>query len=112
MPAEAFGLPAAGSQVIAATADWAASDTPGFLVRSLVEAPGLKTRLMRVEAGAHAASHSHDAIEIVYVLDGQLYDDAGDHHAGDCIVRAAGAAHVAGSREGATLLLVYAGGDA
>ncbi|CAN5384882.1 hypothetical protein BH10PSE15_BH10PSE15_02040 [soil metagenome] len=103
-------LPDSGSVVVPVADDWIASGTPGFPMRQLVETDGLKLRVMRVEPGAYADSHAHQAAELVYILDGDFYDDAGPHLPGDCIIRAAGASHVAGSRNGATLLLVYAGG--
>lgn len=105
--AEPLGVPQQGSRWTAPSGAWSESETPGFLVRPLLETPAIATRLMRVEAGAHAELHAHDTVEQVYVLDGDFYDDAGDHSVGTFIVRQAGAPHVAGSRGGATLLLVY-----
>jgi len=67
---------------------------------------------MRIEAGGHVGLHAPDAIEQVYVVDGIFYDDAGDHPAGTFIVRQAGAPHLAGSHDGATLLLIYTDGAA
>jgi anti-sigma factor ChrR (cupin superfamily) len=63
---------------------------------------------MRVEPGTVSAPHAHDRIEQVYILDGSLYDDDGSEHpAGSFIVRAAGAVHGGGSRDGATMLVIY-----
>ncbi|WP_404710076.1 cupin domain-containing protein [Sphingomonas sp. MMS24-J13] len=104
-----LGLPAAGSRATPPAGDWAPSPgSPGWSVRALLLAPGLSTQLMRVEPGTVSAPHAHDQTEQVYILDGSLYDDDGTiHPAGTFIVRAAGAVHGGGSRDGATMLVVY-----
>lgn len=105
----ALGVPTAGSRALPPAQDWVPSPgSPGWHVRALLETAGFATQLMRVEPGTVSAPHAHDRIEQVYVIDGSLYDDDGSEHpAGSFIVRAAGAIHGGGSRDGATLLVVY-----
>jgi len=88
---------------------WQPTDTAGFWIRPLVEdaRAGHKTWLMKIDAGAFAPLHDHAELEQIYVLDGSFYDQERSYAAGDFIVRAPGAPHTAGSREGALVLLVY-----
>ncbi len=88
---------------------WQDSGSPGFLIKPLLEDParGLRTWLMKVEAGAWSPLHSHSEIEQVYVLEGSFYDQDGSYGPGDYVVRAAGAEHSAGSESGALVLLFY-----
>ena len=105
-----LSLPTAGSIVLqASTIPWQDCGAEGFWIKPLLEDKknGLRTWLMKVDAGAFSAMHAHDEIEQIYILEGSFYDQ--DHHyvAGDFIVRAAGAMHTAGSDEGALVMLVY-----
>ena len=90
-------------------AEWESSAATGFSYKPLFEdaQAGLKTMLMKVEAGALAAPHSHDQLEQVLVLEGEFYDEYRDYGPGDFVVRAPGAMHTGGSRSGATVLLIY-----
>ena len=56
---------------------------------------------------AHAAPHSHDQVEHVYVLEGSFSDEYGTYHAGDYLVRSPGSDHSAQTERGATVLLMY-----
>jgi len=93
----------------AETMAWQESEEGGFLLKPLVEdeKAGIRTWLMKVEAGAFSELHAHEEYEQVYVLSGSFYDQDREYHAGDFIVRAPGAMHTAGSRDGALMLLVY-----
>jgi anti-sigma factor ChrR (cupin superfamily) len=104
-----LGIPSEGSRAVPPTEDWVPSPgSPGWFVRSLLETPGFSTQLMRVEPGTITTPHAHGTIEQVYVLDGSFYDDdGGEYPAGSFIVRAADAIHSGGSRDGATLLVIY-----
>jgi len=62
---------------------------------------------MKIDPGAASASHSHDDIEQIYVLEGTFYDQEGSYEAGNYLVRAAGTEHIAGSLEGCIVLLTY-----
>lgn len=105
----AMSLPRAGSTMARAGREWQECGSPGFLIQPLLEdeGAGLRTWLMKVEPGAFASAHSHAEVEQLYILDGELYDDDASYGVGDYVVRAAGAEHISGSREGATVLVVY-----
>lgn len=107
----AKGQVIAGSRYVKRSDDWVPMDAPGFYVQDLHADGDGRTMLMRVDPGAHAESHSHLGTEQIYVIAGTFYDDAGEHSVGDYIVRVSGAPHTAGSHAGATLLLIYTGGD-
>jgi anti-sigma factor ChrR (cupin superfamily) len=104
-----LGIPSAGSRALPPADQWQPSPgSPGWDFRALLDAPGLSTQLMRVAPGTVSAPHAHDRTEQVYILDGSLYDDDGSEHpVGTFIVRAAGAVHGGGSRDGATMLVFY-----
>ena len=105
-------VPSEGSRATSPAGDWTPSPgSPGWFVRPLLATPGFSTQLMRVEPGTTTAPHAHDRIEQVYVLEGGFYDDdGGEYPAGSVIARAAGAIHSGGSRDGATMRVIY--GDA
>ncbi len=104
-----LGIPSEGSRTTAPAEDWAPSPgSPGWSVRPLLETPGCSTQLMRVEPGTITRPHAHDTVEQVYIIEGSLYDaDGTEHPAGSFIVRAPGAVHAGGSRDGATILVIY-----
>jgi anti-sigma factor ChrR (cupin superfamily) len=95
--------------VDAAAAAWQDCGADGFFIKPLMEDAdsGLRTWLMKVEAGAFSAPHAHDEVEQIYVLDGTFYDQEKTYAAGEYIVRAPGAMHTAGSETGAVVLLFY-----
>lgn len=101
-------LPPEGSRRIAAGA-WTAGERPGELLRSLIDDPaGYRTMLMQVAPGPLGELHAHDTIEQIYVLEGDFFDDEASYGPGDFVVRMPGALHRAGSRDGCTMLIVYA----
>ena len=105
-----LSLPAVGSTVLQASAlPWQDCGAEGFWIKPLLEDKenGLRTWLMKVDAGAFSAMHAHDEIEQIYVIEGTFYDQDHCYRAGDYIVRAAGAMHTAGSDDGALVMLVY-----
>ena len=89
--------------------DWQDCGVPGFWIKPLLEdeSQGIRTWLMKVDAGAYSAPHSHREIEQVYVLEGSFYDQDGSYAPGQYIVRAPGVIHSAGSKDGAVVLLFY-----
>ena len=106
----ALALAHAGSLLLKAhQMPWQESDEPGFLLKPLLEDEGAKVRtwLMKVEPGAFSNLHAHEEYEQVYVLEGSFYDQDREYQAGDFILRAPGAMHTAGSKEGALMLLFY-----
>ena len=88
---------------------WQGSDAPGFWVKPLIEDDhqGIRTWLMKVDPGAFSDMHGHSEYEQIYVLEGAFYDQDHEYGPGDFIVRAPGALHTAGSKEGAVVLLFY-----
>ncbi len=90
-------------------ANWEPTDTDGFWVKRLYEddSRGECTWLMRIDAGASAPSHAHEAFEQVYVLDGSFYDDDRLVKAGEFCARSPGAVHSTTSDEGAVVLVIY-----
>ena len=88
---------------------WQGSDAPGFRVKPLIEDDhqGIRTWLMKVDPGAFSDMHGHSEYEQIYVLEGAFYDQEHEYGPGDFIVRAPGALHTAGSKEGAVVLLFY-----
>ncbi|WP_397453024.1 cupin domain-containing protein [Pseudomonas sp. NA-150] len=103
--------PIQGSQYYrAATEEWQLTATPGFWIKPLFAEParGEKTFLMRVDAGAHAMSHTHEGeLEQLLVLEGSFFDQERTLNVGDYCCRAPDAAHSAGSEHGAILLVMY-----
>ena len=110
-----IGLPKAGSAVARAVDAWM-DDGPGVQINPLMDDPaGYRTTLMRVDPGPLGEAHFHDEVEQVYVLDGDFFDEENSYTAGDLVVRAGGAMHRSGSKNGCTMLLIYtpaAKGDA
>ncbi len=106
--ATSIPLPISDSIKIAA-GDWLPGAQPGEAVRTLIDDPrGYRTMLSRVPAGPIGARHAHEEIEQIYVLDGDFFDDDADYGPGDFVLRMPGAMHRAGSRNGCTMLIVYA----
>ncbi len=104
------GLPVQGSSNLdTGQVEWQDCGASGFRIKPILEdaSAGVRTWLMRVNAGAFSPPHSHDQIEQVYVLEGTFYDDERTYRAGEYVVRAAGALHSAGSVDGALVLLFY-----
>jgi anti-sigma factor ChrR (cupin superfamily) len=64
--------------------------------------------LMKIEPGPIGTLHAHDEIEQIYVMDGDFYDDDASYGTGDFVLRMPGAMHRAGSKNGCTMLIVYA----
>ena len=103
-------LPAVGSALLqSGQFDWQGCGAEGFWIKPLLEdeEKGLRSWLMKVDAGAFSPMHAHDEIEQIYVIEGSFYDQDHQYIAGDFVVRAAGAMHTAGSQEGALVMLVY-----
>lgn len=71
------------------------------------EQAGIRTWLMKVDAGAFSPLHAHDEIDQIYVLQGSFYDQHKTYDTGEYIVCAAGKMHSAGSAAGALVLLFY-----
>ncbi len=101
-------LPHSGSIKIEAS-DWQAGERPGERVRSLVDDPrGYRTMLMKIAPSPLSTLHSHSEIEQIYVMEGDFFDDDASYGPGDFVLRMPGAMHRAGSKNGGTMLIVYA----
>lgn len=102
------------NSVSAAELEWQECGAAGFMIKPLMEdaGAGLRTWLMKVDAGAFSESHAHDECEQIYVLEGSFYDQEKTYQAGEYIVRAPGALHTAGSESGALVLLFYSADSA
>lgn len=108
--AVALKLPASESLMLKSKEmPWQGCDAPGFWVKPLIEdeSQGVRTWLMKVDAGAFSEMHGHSEYEQIYVLEGSFYDQDHVYGPGDFIVRAPGALHTAGSKAGAVVLLFY-----
>ena len=92
---------------------WQSCGTDGFWIKPLFEDSNTSQRtwLMKVDAGAWSPAHAHTELEQIYVLEGTFYDEEKNYAAGDYIIRAPGAMHTAGSRDGALVMLVYSAGE-
>ncbi|MBU6266785.1 MAG: cupin domain-containing protein [Sphingomonadales bacterium] len=108
---DSLPLPASGTRRVGAGGEWRES-APGFLEVPLLDdaRAGLRTVLMKMAPGCYSPRHSHDRAEQIYVIEGEFHDDDTIYGAGDYLVRPAGTPHIAGSREGATVLVIYAAG--
>ena len=103
-----LALPLAGSKKIEASG-WVAGERPGELVRPLIDDPaGYRTMLMQVAPGPLGELHAHDTIEQIYGLEADFFDDESSYAAGDFVLRMPGTMHRAGSRNGCTMIVVYA----
>jgi anti-sigma factor ChrR (cupin superfamily) len=103
-----ISLPGQGSIKLAAS-DWQAGERSGELVRNLVDDPrGYRTMLLKIGPGPYGALHAHQEIEQIYVLDGDFFDDEASYGPGDFLLRMPGTMHRAGSKQGCTMLIVYA----
>jgi anti-sigma factor ChrR (cupin superfamily) len=101
-------LPDRGS-IKPAGSDWQPGERPGELIRTLVDDPrGYRTMLMKIEPSPIGTFHAHAEIEQIYVMEGDFYDDDASYGAGDFVLRMPGAMHRAGSKNGCTMLIVYA----
>ena len=103
--------PVMGSKRYAsASADWQPTEAKGFWMKPLFEDAerGEKTMLMKVDPGAWSPMHTHPGeLEQIYVLEGSFYDQDATMGPGDYCCRTPDAAHEAGSKDGAIVLLVY-----
>ena len=106
---ETRAVPLAGSRYLdPGTLEWQ-PDGPKFWTKLLHEdlAKGERTLLMKVDPGASFPLHAHEEVEQIYVLAGSFFDQDRTLRAGDYACRAPGAMHMAGSEEGAVMLLIY-----
>jgi anti-sigma factor ChrR (cupin superfamily) len=96
-------LPASGSRKVAAT------NLTGETIAVLVDDPrGYRTMVSKVGPGPLGDMHAHDEIEQIYVIEGDFFDDDASYGPGDFVLRMPGTMHRAGSKNGCTMMIVYA----
>ena len=108
-PSRALLRPDAGT-LVARMADVPWQDAgSGFWMKPVFEdsKAGLRTLLMKVDPGTESPPHAHDELEQIFVLEGDFYDEESTYRTGDFAVRAPGAMHTGGTKNGALVLLVY-----
>lgn len=94
--------------VSSAALPWGDGGGEGFLAKELLNAEdGRQAYIIKVEPGAYAGSHSHDRMEHLLVLEGDFYDQNQSYGRGDFVVREPKANHIAGSRNGALIFLMF-----
>ncbi len=85
--------------------EWTPDEATGIEVRTLFEQAGLadRTRLERWAAGLAPGALRRDAVTELFVLEGELEDEAGRHASGTWLRLPAGATHVPRTRTGCVL---------
>ena len=101
-------LPESGSIKLDAN-EWLPGERPGERVRTLVDDPrGYRTMLMKIAPGPLGVLHAHAEIEQIYVMEGDFFDDDASYGPGDFVLRMPDTMHRAGSKNGCTMMIVYA----
>lgn len=87
---------------------WAPTEFPGIEMKILYSEPdGRSAILFRMQPGAVVPLHRHQALEMTYMLEGDLEDDEGACTAGNFVWRPGGNRHTARSRNGAVFLSIF-----
>ncbi|UWF60386.1 cupin domain-containing protein [Brucella sp. 2716] len=68
---------------------------------------GPAAALVRYEPGAKVQKHIHPGYELIFVLEGELINDAGRHPAGTLEICPPGSGHALASEKGCTFLVVW-----
>jgi anti-sigma factor ChrR (cupin superfamily) len=68
---------------------------------------GSAAALLRYTPGAKAARHLHPGYELIFVLQGELINDAGTHPAGTLEICPPGSSHALASATGCVFLVVW-----
>ncbi|HVN91848.1 MAG TPA: cupin domain-containing protein [Candidatus Binataceae bacterium] len=86
--------------------------TPTIKAKLLWSDPMTKRRaqLTRFEPGAVLPMHKHNGDELLYVIEGEITDEAGTVYAGSVGYRPDGCAHSVTSKNGATVFAIITGG--
>src|SRR5271156_6034902 len=87
------------------------ADTPTKKTKRLWFDPVVKrvVQLTRFEPGAKLSLHRHIGNELIYVIEGDVSDDAGTVIAGNMSLRPTGCVHTVTSKNGATLFAIVTG---
>lgn len=90
------------------TLDWVDSPSRG-VQRKMLDRDGAEvaraTSIVRYAAGSSFPTHRHDLGEELFVIDGDLQDEAGSHGPGTFIRNPPGSSHAPGSVGGCTLFV-------
>lgn len=80
----------------------------GIEIYRLYAAPGgASAAVLRYAPGAMLPRHVHVGFEQIMVLRGSQIDDAGEHHAGTCVVYPPGSSHAVRSAAGCVVLVTW-----
>lgn len=87
---------------------WAPTEFPGIEMKILYSEPdGRSAILFRMQPGAVVPLHRHQALEMTYMIEGDLEDDEGACTTGNFVWRPGGNRHTARSRNGAVFLSIF-----
>jgi anti-sigma factor ChrR (cupin superfamily) len=88
---------------------WQEGERPGESILKLIDDPrGYRSMVMKVAPGPLGVAHAHDEIEQIYVIEGDFFDEHASYGPGDFVLRMPGTMHRAGSKNGCTMMIVYA----
>ena len=87
---------------------WSPTEFPGIEMKILYSEPGGRSAILfRMQPGAVVPLHEHQALEMTYMIDGDLEDDDGACTTGNFVWRPGGNRHIARSRTGAVFLSIF-----
>ncbi len=97
------------------TIEWTAYDKPGrtgVLIHTLYDTTdtgpgGPAAAIVRYLPGAKVMRHHHPGYELIFVLEGELINDAGRHGPGTLEICPPDSSHALGSETGCTFLVVW-----
>lgn len=87
---------------------WSRTEFDGIEMKILYsDSEGRSAILFRLQPGAVVPLHEHQALEMTYMLEGDLEDDEGACISGNFVWRPGGNRHIARSRNGAVFLSIF-----
>lgn len=87
---------------------WSPTEFDGIEMKILYSDPdGRSAILFRMKPGAVVPLHCHQALEMTYMLEGDLTDEDGACTTGNFVWRPGGNRHVAHTRNGAVFLSIF-----
>jgi anti-sigma factor ChrR (cupin superfamily) len=107
-----FGLFRGRAKVLNMEKDGWVALRPGIERKPLAADPkkGLQADMMRIAPNFTDRPHTHDGFEWVYILEGEMTDQAGVHRKGDFLINTTEGIHQPSTgRDGCTLLIVWTG---
>ena len=92
----------------AACISWTPTEFPGIEMKILYsDKEGRSAILFRMEPGAVVPLHRHQALEMTYMLEGDLEDEEGACTSGNFVWRPGGNRHIAHTKHGALFLSIF-----